>query len=274
MPCCDPRSRAGGKRLRRNGRAHLLYFVEPTTLAHPPPHSPSKDGRSSERPMWGREGWGVARAEEISACTPALLSLRSARPPSSVLPHKGGGSELLPAANAGLDILGRADVEPGIGRIRRRSLAVLHVLQRVHDLVAHIERPLSDIATRETRPQVVELHRQRVRDRDGDLSAADLVFELAHRVLVGVDEELAKASSRHEGVELGILVEQVLLHLHGEREVVVRVLRTAVDFGPSILAGELLARRLGALLTGQSVADALHAFVMVRRRGAARLDAD
>jgi len=90
-------------------------------------------------------------------------------------PHSSGTfRRLLPAANAGLDVLRRADVEPGIGRVGRRSFAVLHVLERVHDLVAHVERPLPDIAGGETRPQVVELHRQRVRDRDRDLTAADL----------------------------------------------------------------------------------------------------
>ena len=51
-------------------------------------HSPSKDGRSSERPMGG----GVARTKEIIACAADPLSRRTARPPSFILPRKGGGN--------------------------------------------------------------------------------------------------------------------------------------------------------------------------------------
>ena len=58
------------------------------------------------------------------------------------------------------------------------------------------------------------------------------------------------------------------------REVVVGVERAAVDLGPAVLAGQPIAGRLGALAAGQRVADALHALVVVGRRGAARLDAD
>jgi hypothetical protein len=48
-------------------------------LAHPPP-------------LWGREGVGVARTEEIIERAIARSSRRMARPPSSVLPHKGGAT--------------------------------------------------------------------------------------------------------------------------------------------------------------------------------------
>jgi hypothetical protein len=49
-------------------------------LAHPAPscggHSPSSDGRSSERPS----GWGVARTAQIIECAAARLSRRTAHP--------------------------------------------------------------------------------------------------------------------------------------------------------------------------------------------------
>src|ERR1700735_1816266 len=54
-----------------------LYFSGTDSVGAPAPS------------CWGGQGWGVARAEEISECTAALFSCRSARPPSSVLPHKG-----------------------------------------------------------------------------------------------------------------------------------------------------------------------------------------
>ena len=50
------------------------------------------------------------------------------------------------AADAGVDVLRRADVEPGVGRVLRRRLAVLDVLQEQHGLVAHLEGPLADLA--------------------------------------------------------------------------------------------------------------------------------
>ena len=56
-------------------------LVQPTALAHSPPHSPSRDGRPSGRPMWGRAGVGVARTKEIIACAADPLSRRTARPP-------------------------------------------------------------------------------------------------------------------------------------------------------------------------------------------------
>ena len=59
-----------------------------------------------------------------------------------------------------------------------------------------------------------------------------------------------------------------------QREVVVGVERAAVDLGPAVLAGQPVAGRLVALGARERVADALHALVVVGRRGAARLDAD
>src|ERR1700722_20177535 len=71
MPCCDQRSRAGGKRFRRNGRARLLYLVEPTTLAHPPPQV-------------GREGWGARGPRRLAhAPLPSCRLGRRAPPPRS-----------------------------------------------------------------------------------------------------------------------------------------------------------------------------------------------
>jgi hypothetical protein len=48
-------------------------------LAHPPS-------------CGGGQGWGVARTEEIIECAIAGSSRRTARPPSSILPHKGGAT--------------------------------------------------------------------------------------------------------------------------------------------------------------------------------------
>ena len=70
------------------------------------------------------------------------------------------------------------------------------------------------------------------------------------------------------------MFEDVLHLLDGHREVVVGVERAAVDLGPAVLPGQPVARRLVALLARERVADALHALVVVRGRGAARLDAD
>jgi protein ImuB len=64
-----------------------LHFGRIDGISAPAPHSPSKDGRSSERPMWGRAGVGVA---EIIECAAPVLR-RTARPPSLILPRKGGG---------------------------------------------------------------------------------------------------------------------------------------------------------------------------------------
>ena len=48
------------------------------------------DGVSAPAPSCGGgQGWGVARTEEIIECAIARSSRRTARPPSSVLPHKG-----------------------------------------------------------------------------------------------------------------------------------------------------------------------------------------
>jgi len=47
------------------------------------------DGVSAPAPSCGGgQGWGVARTVEIGQCAVACLSDRTARPPSSILPHK------------------------------------------------------------------------------------------------------------------------------------------------------------------------------------------
>ena len=59
-------------------------------------HSPS-EGRALSRTPYG---WGVERTEEIIECAIAGSSRRTARPPSSVLPHQGGGSAVVQSARA------------------------------------------------------------------------------------------------------------------------------------------------------------------------------
>ena len=73
---------------------------------------------------------------------------------------------------------------------------------------------------------------------------------------------------------VGVGGHEVLELLHGSREVVIRVERAAFCLGPATLAGQAIARRGGGLGARQLVADALHALVVVGRRGAAGLDAD
>src|SRR5258707_14942773 len=70
-------------------------------------------------------------------------------------------------ADAGVGGLRRADVEARVGRVFRRRLAVLDVLQEEHGLVAHLGRPLADLALRQTGFQQLDLHRQRVGDDQG-----------------------------------------------------------------------------------------------------------
>ena len=57
-------------------------------------------------------------------------------------------------------------------------------------------------------------------------------------------------------------------------EIVIRIERAAVGFLPAVLAGQAHARRFLAILARERVANALHALVVVGRRGAAGLDAD
>src|SRR5580704_2851174 len=66
----------------------------------------------------GGSGWGVARAGEIIGRAAAPLSRRTVRPPSLILPHKGGGNALkrsLRKCNGNL-LRGR----PGAGLSRRK----------------------------------------------------------------------------------------------------------------------------------------------------------
>src|SRR5207247_198299 len=62
--------------------------------------------------------------------------------------------------------------------------------------------------------------------------------------------------------------------LDGQRVVVVRIERAAVDFRPAVLAGQTIAGRLLALGARERVANALHALIVVGRGRATRLDAD
>src|SRR5262249_62107329 len=91
---------------------------------------------------------------------------------------------------------------------------------------------------------------------------------LAIRLRAAVRE----TAGRDEGVELGILAQDVLHLLHRAREVVVGVERAAGHLGPAVLAGELVAGRLRALGAGQRVADALHALVVLGPGRPPRLD--
>src|SRR5260370_38471 len=105
-------------------------------------------------------------------------------------------------------------------------------------------------------------------------ASRDLVLVLRGDRRIGVRQELREAAGRNERVEGWILVEDVLHLLYGAGEIVIGVERAAISFLPAVLAGEAGTRRFGALGTGEGVADALHALVVIGRGGAARLDAD
>src|SRR5206468_11555428 len=108
--------------------------------------------------------------------------------------HACNRGELL--AETGVGGLLSANVKAGIGRISRRSLAVLDVLEREDRLVAHLGRTLADIARRQARLELVHLHGERVGRRDGHRAARDLVLVLLGKVLVAVGDELAEAAGR------------------------------------------------------------------------------
>jgi protein ImuB len=76
--------------------ARRLHFGSIDGISAPAPscgggHSPS-EGRAFSRTPYG---WGVAQTEETIECAAALLSHRTARPPSLFLPQKGGGDARL-----------------------------------------------------------------------------------------------------------------------------------------------------------------------------------
>ena len=69
----------------------------PEAPAHPPPHSPSRAGRPSERPMWGRGRAGVGGRRGGGSRGPKTLAnalllsyrVRKARPPPRSSPTRG-----------------------------------------------------------------------------------------------------------------------------------------------------------------------------------------
>ena len=64
-------------------------WAESMALAHPPPIARRETGVLPDALCGGGRGWGVGRTKEIVECAAALSSRRTARPPSSILPHKG-----------------------------------------------------------------------------------------------------------------------------------------------------------------------------------------
>lgn len=80
------------------------------------------------------------------------------------------------AADAGIRSLGRADIEAGIGRVLRRGLAVLDVLQEVHGLVTHLEGTLADLTGGQALLHQLDLDRQGVGNHQSERARGDLVL--------------------------------------------------------------------------------------------------
>ncbi len=93
------RSKAGIQESLCRSSSACCIWIESMALAPPHPHSPSRDGRPSGRPMWGRrEGVGGRADRGDFECAIAGSLRRTARSPSSVLPRKGGGRALARSA--------------------------------------------------------------------------------------------------------------------------------------------------------------------------------
>src|SRR5262249_40959856 len=141
---------------------------------------PRRTWRTPERRLlFDRDGRSPAfrRSTVLGISTLSALRVRAnkragARPaPKFAVASRG----LAAAADAGVGRLRRANVKAGIGRVGWRSFAVLDVLEEVHRLVSHFERPLADLSGGQALLHQFDLDRQRVGDNERERPGSDLV---------------------------------------------------------------------------------------------------
>src|ERR1700722_8129873 len=128
-------------------------------------------GRPIARPLSPRSITRTHPRRWMRATPSTRKSAASSRRPSNKKGRREAGprhtdffESLAAPANAGVGGLRRADVEAGVGRIGRRRLAFLDVLQEVHCLISHIEGTLTDVSRSEALLQKINLHRQGIGD--------------------------------------------------------------------------------------------------------------
>ena len=139
------------------------------------------------------------------------------------------------------------------------DLPCVRSLQEIDRLVAHLERPLSNLTVAQARFQIIHLHRQGLDEQHNQIFLVEPVLVLAHELLIGLHLHLGSAARVEDGVDLRVLGQEVGELGDRQRKVVIVVERATRDLLP--------------LVGRQGLRHALDAVVHVGRGRAAGLDA-
>ena len=159
---------------------------------------------------------------------------------------------------AGGDGLRRADVEADRHRIGNR-FALRQIVEEIDRLIAHLERPLSNLPVAQARLQIVHLHRQGLDEQHDEILLVEPVLVLAHELPIGLHFHLGRAARVEDGVDLRIFGQEIGELGDRQREIVIVVERATRDLLP--------------LVGWQGLRHALDAVVHVGRGRSAGLDA-
>ncbi len=114
------------------------------------------------------------------------------------------------------------------------DLALRQIVQEIDRLVAHLERPLSNLPVAQARLQIVHLHRQGLDEQHDQILLVEPILVLAHELLVGLDLHLGSAARVEDGVDLRIFGQEIGELGDRQREVIVVVERATRDLLPFV----------------------------------------